>query len=358
MTKTKEIDIGDVTIGGDNRPVIQSMTNTDTENVKETVEQINELEEYGCDIARIAIPNDEAAESSKYIKKYTNLPLVADIHFNHELALKAAEYVDKLRINPGNIGGEKEVREVVEKAKEQGIPIRVGVNSGSIEKEFKDYPMERALELSTIKNAKMLERQSYGNMVLSAKSSDVPTMVKANRRISESDELENNYPLHLGVTEAGPKNRGSIKNAIGIGSLLLDGIGDTIRVSLSADPKYEVIRGKQILSDVGLYDMPEVISCPTCGRTRMDVEGTAEELEEEFAKNPEIYQSDLRVTCMGCNVNGPGEAEKSDLGIVGNARNDNILFYENGEVVDSLESTDKEEILDKFYSDFLENYKK
>lgn len=353
--KTKVVDVGGVKIGGDNRPHVQSMTNTDTVDVESTVEQIRRLEKYDCDLVRASVPDEDSAHALSEIRNRINIPLVGDIHFNHELALMAAPNVDKLRINPGNIGGKEKVKEVVEKAKEYDIAMRVGVNSGSIEKEFKDRPTAEGMYKSVIKYVNMLEDLGFGKFVWSAKSSNVDETVSANRKIAN----DINYPAHLGVTEAGGGRQGIIKNTAGMSRLLGEyGIGDTIRVSLSEDPKEEVITGKQILAANGLYDMPEVISCPTCARTRMDVIYLSDKLQEEFVKNTDDYiDSFNKVALMGCNVNGPGEAEKTDIGFVGNSKNDNILIYRDGEIERPLKTDDRDEVWLEIKKE-LERYKK
>lgn len=312
--KTKEINIGGVKIGGDNPVAIQSMCCTDTRNVNETCEQISRLEEAGCEIIRVAVPDMEAAEALKEIKKNIHIPLVADIHFNYRLALKAIENgADKLRINPGNIGNEDRVKAVAEAAKEKNIPMRIGVNSGSLEKDIlQKYGAvtPEGLVESALRHVEILERYDFDNIVISIKASNVPFTMKAYSILSEKV----NYPLHLGITESGTVWTGSIKSAVGIGLILGLGIGDTIRVSLTGDPVEEVKTAREILKALELRKFGvEFISCPTCGRTEIDLISIANSVEEKcrgIGKN-------IRVAVMGCAVNGPGEAKEADIGIAG-----------------------------------------
>ena len=328
--KSRKIKVGRLYIGGDAPVTVQSMTNTDTTNIKETIKQINDLEEIGCEVIRVSAPTIEAAKALKEIKKNINIPLVADIHFDYRIAIEAAKYADKLRINPGNIGKEDKIKLVVNAAKEQGIPIRIGVNLGSLEKDIFDkygYTTEAMVE-SALRHVKILEGLGFYDMVVSLKASDVNTMINANRLFSKKTE----YPMHLGVTEAGSKLPGTIKNSIGLGVLLSEGIGDTIRVSLSEDPKEEVKVGKQILRSLGLKkDGVEVTSCPTCARANIDVIKISEEIENKTEK----IKKPIHVAIMGCAVNGPGECKKADIGVVGGSNNDN-LFYKNGEIVGKI----------------------
>lgn len=311
---TREIKIGNKVIGGNNPILIQSMTNTKTEDVAATVAQIKQLEEAGCDIIRCAVPTMEAAKAISEIKKQISIPLVADIHFDYKLAIAAMENgADKIRINPGNIGSEDRVKAVVDVAKQRNIPIRVGVNSGSLEKEFvekyKGVTAEGLVE-SALGKVKLIENMGYDNLVISIKSSDVMMCVKAHQLIS----TKTNYPLHVGITEAGTLISGNIKSSIGLGLILNQGIGDTIRVSLTGDPIEEIKSAKLILRTLGLRKGGiEVVSCPTCGRTRIDLIGLANKVENMVAG----YDLNIKLAVMGCVVNGPGEAKEADLGIAG-----------------------------------------
>lgn len=312
--KTKEVWIGNRVIGADHPILIQSMTNTKTENVAETVAQINKLAAAGCDIIRCAVPTMEAAEALKEIKKQITIPLVADIHFDYRLAIAAIENgADKIRINPGNIGSPERVRAVVDAAKERKIPIRVGVNSGSLEKDLLEKyhgVTAEALVESALDKAGLIEDMGYDNLVISIKSSDVMMCVKAHELIAEKTD----HPLHVGITESGTVISGNIKSAIGLGLILNQGIGDTIRVSLTGDPTEEIKSAKIILRTLGLRKGGiEVVSCPTCGRTRIDLIGLANQVENMVADIP----LDIKVAVMGCVVNGPGEAREADIGIAG-----------------------------------------
>lgn len=311
---TKPVQIGSRVIGGGNPVLIQSMCNTKTEDAGATIAQILELERAGCDIIRVAVPTMEAAESLETIKKSIHIPLVADIHFDYRLAIAAMECgADKIRINPGNIGSEKNVRAVVDKAKEYNVPIRVGVNSGSLEKplieKYGGVTAEGIVE-SALDKAAMIERMGYDNLVISIKSSDVMMCVKAHELIARKTI----HPLHVGITEAGTLLSGNIKSAIGLGLILNQGIGDTIRVSLTGSPVEEVKSAKLILRTLGLRKGGvEVVSCPTCGRTQIDLIGLANQVETMVQE----YPLDIKVAVMGCVVNGPGEAREADLGIAG-----------------------------------------
>lgn len=312
--KTKEVRIGNRVIGADHPILIQSMTNTKTENVADTVAQIQKLTAAGCDIIRCAVPTMEAAAALREIKKQIEIPLVADIHFDYRLAIAAMENgADKIRINPGNIGDEGRVRAVVTEAKERGIPIRVGVNSGSLEKDLLEKyhgVTAEALVESALDKVKLIEDMGYDNLVISIKSSDVMMCVKAHELIAK----QTNHPLHVGITESGTVTSGNIKSAIGLGLILNQGIGDTIRVSLTGDPTEEIKSAKIILRTLGLRKGGiEVVSCPTCGRTRIDLIGLANQVENMVADIP----LDLKVAVMGCVVNGPGEAREADIGIAG-----------------------------------------
>ncbi len=311
---TKKIQIGDRVIGGGNPILIQSMTNTRTDDVKATTEQIRRLTEAGCEIIRCAVPDMEAAKALGEIKKEISIPLVADIHFDYRLAIAAIEHgADKIRSNPGNIGGPDRVRAVVDAARERNIPIRVGVNSGSLEKDlvekYHGVTAEGIVE-SALDKVHMIEELNYDRIVISIKSSDVMMCAKAHERIAEKTD----YPLHVGITEAGTLYAGNIKSAVGLGIILYQGIGDTIRVSLTGDPLEEIRSAKRILKTLGLRKGGiEVVSCPTCGRTRIDLIGLAERVEQMVEDIP----LDCKVAVMGCVVNGPGEAKEADIGIAG-----------------------------------------
>ncbi len=307
--------VGSVPVGGDSPISVQTMTNTDTSDIEKTVEQIHELENCGCDIIRVAIPDQKSARALFEIKNRVSIPIIADIHFDYKLAVTAIEYgkADGIRINPGNIGRPDKIEIIVNKAKKYGIPIRIGINSGSLEKDLlKKYgqPNAEALVESAIKHIKMFELLNFKNIKVSLKSSDVITTIKAYKMLSEKVD----YPLHLGITEAGTKYSGIIKSAIGIGTLLYEGIGDTIRVSLTDHPKEEIKAGVEILRALGLKKKGvEIISCPTCGRCKIDLIGIANEIQK---KTSTIDQS-LKVAVMGCIVNGPGEAREADIGAAG-----------------------------------------
>ena len=327
--QTKTVSIGNRKIGGGNPILIQSMCNTKTEDAEATVSQILALEEAGCDIIRVAVPTMEAAGALKEIKRQIHIPLVADIHFDYRLALAAIENgADKIRINPGNIGSEERVRAVVDKAKEYGIPIRVGVNSGSLEKEllekYHGVTAEGIVE-SALMKVRMIEEMGYDNLVISIKSSDVLMCIKAHELIAEQTA----YPLHVGITEAGTVRSGTIKSSVGLGIILHQGIGDTIRVSLTGDPVEEVMTAKQILKTLGLRKGGvEVVSCPTCGRTRIDLISLVNRVE---AMVTEFDHLDVKVAVMGCVVNGPGEAKEADLGVAGGIGEG--LLFRKGEII-------------------------
>lgn len=332
---TKTVKIGDRVIGGGNPILIQSMTNTRTEDVKETIEQIHRLEAAGCDIIRSTVPTLEAAEAFREIKKEISIPLVADIHFDYKMAIAAIENgADKIRINPGNIGGREKLREVVAAAKERQIPIRVGVNGGSLEKElvekYQGVTPEGIVE-SALDKVHMIEEAGYDNMVISIKSSNIPVCIKAHELLIKKMD----YPLHIGITEAGTLYGGNIKSSVGLGILLYEGIGDTLRVSLSGDPVEEIKSAKTILRSLGLYHQGiEVISCPTCGRTRIDLIGLANRVEEMVADIP----LNLKVAVMGCVVNGPGEAKEADIGIAGGIGEG--LLIKKGEIIKKVPEKD------------------
>ena len=324
---TKVVKIGDRVIGGGNPILIQSMTNTKTEDVAATVAQIQALTAAGCDIIRCAVPTMEAAEALTEIKKQVSIPVVADIHFDYRLALAAIEHgADKIRINPGNIGSTERVRAVVDAPKERGIPIRVGVNSGSLEKDlvekYHGVTAEGIVE-SALDKVHLIEDMGYDNLVISIKSSDVMMCVKAHELIA----TQTDHPLHVGITESGTIISGNIKSSIGLGLILHQGIGDTIRVSLTGDPLEEIKSAKLILRTLGLRKGGvEVVSCPTCGRTRIDLIGLANQVENMVADIP----LDIKVAVMGCVVNGPGEAKEADIGIAGGIGEG--LLIKNGEV--------------------------
>ena len=338
--QTKEIAIGNVKIGGMNPVAIQSMTNTKTEDVEATVAQILALEAAGCEIVRCAVPTMEAAQALKEIKKQIHIPLVADIHFDYRLAVAAIENgADKIRINPGNIGSEEKVKAVVDKAKEYGVPIRVGVNSGSLEKplleKYGGVTAEGIVE-SALDKVHMIEDMGYDNLVVSIKSSDVMMCVKAKQCP---------YPLHVGITESGTVYSGNVKSSVGLGIILYEGIGNTIRVSLTGDPVEEIRTAKLILKTLGLKKGGiEVVSCPTCGRTKIDLIGLANQVEKMVSDIP----LDIKVAVMGCAVNGPGEAKEADIGIAGGIGEG--LLIKKGQVVkkvkeDKLLDTLRQELL-------------
>ncbi|MBE5880899.1 MAG: flavodoxin-dependent (E)-4-hydroxy-3-methylbut-2-enyl-diphosphate synthase [Lachnospiraceae bacterium] len=342
---TKVIQIGDKKIGGGNPVLIQSMTNTHTEDVEATVAQILRLEQAGCEIIRCTVPTLEAAKAIAAIKKQIHIPLVADIHFDYKMAIAAMENgADKIRINPGNIGSIERVKAVVDVAKERNIPIRVGVNSGSLEKnlveKYGGVTAEGIVE-SALDKVRIIEELGYDNLVISIKSSDVLMCVAAHEKLVE----QTSYPLHVGITESGTITSGNIKSSIGLGIILHQGIGDTIRVSLTGDPVEEIKSAKLILRTLGLRKGGiEVVSCPTCGRTRIDLIGLANEVEKMVADIP----LDLKVAVMGCVVNGPGEAKEADIGIAGGIGEG--LLIKKGEIVkkvpeDMLLATLRDELL-------------
>lgn len=343
--QTKVIHIGDKVIGGGNPVLIQSMTNTRTEDVAATVAQIHRLEQAGCEIIRCTVPTLEAAQALKEIKKEITIPLVADIHFDYKMAIAAMENgADKIRINPGNIGGRENVKAVVDVAKERNIPIRVGVNSGSLEKnlveKYHGVTADGIVE-SALDKVHIIEELGYDNLVISIKSSDVLMCTKAHEILADKTK----YPLHVGITESGTVWSGNIKSALGLGMILSQGIGDTIRVSLTGDPVEEIKSAKLILRTLGLRKGGiEVVSCPTCGRTKIDLIGLATKVEEMVADIP----LDIKVAVMGCAVNGPGEAKEADIGIAGGIGEG--LLIKHGEIVrkvpeEQLLAVLKEELL-------------
>ncbi len=341
------IRIGSVPVGGNSPITIQSMTNTRTEDVDATVAQIKQLEEAGCDIIRVAVPSLKAASVLGRIKDRISIPLVADIHFDYRIALEAiGEGVDGLRINPGNIGDKNRIQQVVRMAKKSRIPIRIGVNSGSLEKDILEKfgsPTAEALVESGLRHVAILESLDFYDIKISLKSSDVSTTVKAYRMIGEKVD----YPLHLGVTEAGTLIGGTVKSSIGIGSLLLDGIGDTIRVSLTEDPVREIEVGKEILRSLGLYRKGiEIISCPTCGRCSIDLIKIASRVADEVKS----LDKPLKIAIMGCAVNGPGEAREADLGIAGGK--DKGVIFRKGKIIRTVK---EEELVDALMEE-IEKY--
>jgi len=339
--KTRVIKVGNVPIGGDNPIVIQSMTNTDTCDVNRTVEQIRELTIAGCEIIRVAVPDFEAAAAIKHIKKSISIPLIADIHFDYRLALASIESgVDGLRLNPGNIGDYQNVIKVVEAAKERKIPIRIGVNSGSLSKEkIAKYGVNaRSIVESALEHVAILEKANYHEMKISVKASSVPLTLESYRLLSEKVD----YPLHLGITEAGTEFCGTIRSSIGIGTLLAEGIGDTIRVSLTANPIEEVKVAKEILKSLNLRKGLKIISCPTCGRTEIDLISITKEVEKKLQK---FEDYDLTVAVMGCVVNGPGEAREADFGIAGGKKEG--LIFKKGKIIQKVP---EQQLVDKLVS--------
>lgn len=347
--KTKEVRIGDVIIGGGHPVAIQSMTNTKTEDVEATAAQIQRLEAAGCEIIRCAVPTMDAAHALKEIKKQIHIPLVADIHFDYRLAIAAIENgADKIRINPGNIGSRERLQAVVEKAKEYEVPIRVGVNSGSLEKplleKYGGVTAEGIVE-SALDKVRMIEEMGYDNLVVSIKSSDVLMCVKAHELIASRCP----YPLHVGITEAGTVYSGNVKSSVGLGIILYEGIGNTIRVSLTGDPLEEIKTAKLILKTLGLRKGGiEVVSCPTCGRTQIDLIGLANQVENMVAGIP----LDIKVAVMGCVVNGPGEAKEADIGIAGGIGEG--LLIRKGEIMKKVK---EEELLETLRQELL-NWKR
>ncbi len=341
----REVTVGGVKIGGNNPISIQSMTNTDTRNVKETVDQIKRLETAGCQIIRVAVPDMEAAYAVGEIKKQIKIPLVSDIHFDYKLALECIKNgVDKVRINPGNIGDKERVKMVCDACRERNIPIRIGVNGGSLEKELlKKYgkPTADALVESALSHVKILEDLDFHDIVVSIKVSDVPTMLEAYRKFNQISDI----PLHVGVTEAGTKQAGMVKSAVGIGALLSEGIGNTMRVSLTADPVEEIYAAKEILKVLGLRKQgAELISCPTCGRTRINMIPIAEEMEKRLRD----INKDIKVAVMGCAVNGPGEAREADIGVAGGVGEG--LIFAKGEI---LRKVKEDEIIPALMEEIL-----
>lgn len=340
--KTRVVRVGNVLVGGDNRVSVQSMTNTDTRDVEATVKQIKELQNAGCDIVRCAVLDMEAAKAIGEIVKRIEIPLVADIHFDYKLALEAIKNgVSALRINPGNIGSRERVEILAKACKEKNIPIRIGVNSGSLSKELLEKygkVTSEALVESALSHVKILEDVGFYDIVVSIKSSNIETMINSYRLASEKMD----YPLHLGVTEAGTPWRGTIKSSIGLGALLSEGIGDTIRVSLTGDPVEEIKVGREILKNFGfIKDGIEFISCPTCGRTQIDLINIAKEVENRL----ESCNKPIKVAVMGCVVNGPGEAKEADIGIAGGVGEG--LIFRKGKIIKKVKEEDLVEELIK-----------
>ena len=328
--KTRQIKVGNVFIGGQKKVVIQSMCNTKTTDVDATVKQILDLEKAGCEIIRVACPTVEDAKAIKEIKKRIHIPIVADIHFNYKIALEAINSgVDKIRINPGNIGSMENVKKVVEACKEKKIPIRIGVNSGSIKKELLEkygHPTPEAMIESAKKHVDILEELGFYDICISLKASDLDLCIKTYELASKVFP----YPLHIGITEAGTSFSGTIKSSIGLGVLLRKGIGDTIRVSLADDPVLEVKVAKEILKDCNLLKLPKLVACPTCGRTQIDLIPLVKEVEEYL----QTIDKDITVAVMGCAVNGPGEAREADIGIAGGIKEG--LLFKKGEIIKKI----------------------
>ena len=343
---SREVTVGNVKIGGNNPISVQSMTTTDTRDPKSTIEQIKRLEAVGCDIVRVAVPDMEAAKCIGEIKAGVNIPVIADIHFDHRLALEAIEQgIDGVRINPGNIGSIEKVKAVVEKCKERNLKIRIGVNGGSLEKELlQKYgsATAEALVESALGHVKILEDLDFHNIVISLKSSDIYKTLEAYELISKKVD----YPLHIGITESGSVKKGTIKSSIGVGALLLKGIGDTLRISLTGDPTEEIIVGKEILRSLDLLnDKIKVVSCPTCGRCNIDLINTVNEVESKISH----MDKNITVAIMGCAVNGPGEPREADIGIAG-GKGEGLLFKK-GEIVRKIKG-------DRLVEELLEEIEK
>ncbi|ANQ53376.1 4-hydroxy-3-methylbut-2-en-1-yl diphosphate synthase [Thermosipho affectus] len=333
----KEINIGNVKIGGKNPIVIQSMTNTNTENIEETLSQINRLYKAGCELVRVSIPTFEAAIALKNITKKSPIPVIADIHYDYKLAIESIKNgAKKIRINPGNIGNKEKVKEIVKVAKEYNIPIRVGANSGSISNEFAHLSKVDALCESALKEVKILESLGFYNIVISVKSSDVKETIQAYEKIYNITE----YPLHLGVTEAGTYEWALIKSSIALGYLLYNGIGDTIRISIAGDPVNEVIVAKKILISLNLRKGPQIIACPTCARTNIDVENWANILEQRFSNK------NIKIAVLGCVVNGIGEGKDADIGIAGIPNG--FILFKDGKIIGQFKSEEIIDVLEKY----------
>lgn len=333
--RTRAVKCGDIFIGGDNDIVIQSMTNTKTSDLGSTVNQILQLEKEGCQMVRVSVPDKDSAKVISKIKEKIHIPLVADIHFDYLLALESIENgIDKLRINPGNIGDNERVRQVVIKAKQYNVPIRIGVNMGSLEKNIQEKygRTPKAMVESALYNIRLLEKYDFNDIIVSLKASEIETMIESYESFAQISD----YPLHLGVTEAGTLRGGTVKSAMGIGHLLLNGIGDTIRVSLTADPVEEIPVAKMILQNIGYKFGAVVVSCPTCARTNIDIINLANKVEEATKG----IKKDIKIAVMGCIVNGPGEAKDADIGIAGGKGE--ALFFANGK---SLKKVKEENIV-------------
>ncbi len=346
-TQTRQVFVGGVPIGAKSRITVQSMTTTKTENYDDTIRQIHQLEEAGCDIIRVTVPSQLAAENLTNLVKNSNVPIVADIHFDYRLALKSVDAgVQKIRINPGNIGKSDRVKAVLDSCKSANVPIRIGVNAGSLEKDIIEkygYPTAEGMLESASRHIQICEENGFQNLIVSLKSSDVSMMIRANRMFAEKYDI----PLHLGVTEAGPFRSGTVKSAVGIGTLLADGIGDTIRVSLTDDPVREVEIGQEILKSLG-YPSKSVtlISCPTCGRLEVDLIALVLRVEEKIA----TIQKPIKVALMGCAVNGPGEAKDAHLGIACGKKE--AVLYRDGKAIGKIP---EDQILEKLMNE-IENY--
>lgn len=330
--KTRVVEIGKVKIGGDNGIAIQSMCNTPTRDVKKTVEQILKLEDAGCDIIRVAVPDKESVSALPKIKEQINIPIIADIHFDHRLAIECADTADKIRINPGNIGGHDRFKEVIRAAKENGIPLRIGVNLGSLEKDIEERSgrTPEAIVESAARAIKVAEELGFKDLVISLKSSSVADTICAYRIFSKRFD----HPLHIGVTEAGPLPIGAVKSSVGIGTLLAEGIGDTIRVSLTEDPVEEVCIAKEILRSLNFRKGRIFVSCPTCARTNPQIISFAKEIEEKTRK----IDNPMKIAVMGCEVNGPGEAKDADIGIA--FSRDRAFLFRKGRMIRSVEQED------------------
>jgi (E)-4-hydroxy-3-methylbut-2-enyl-diphosphate synthase len=351
--KTRPVYVGKVGIGGDNPISIQSMTNTDTHDIDATYDQVMRLAEVGCDIVRITAPDLKSVNTfASLISRGVDVPLVADIHFNHEIAIAAAQSgVSKIRINPGNIGDDDKVLKVVEACKSASVPIRIGVNSGSLEKHILakyTSPTPEALAESALYHAALLEKFDFSDIVISVKASNVPDMIKANRILAKKTM----YPLHLGVTEAGGGNSAIVKSSIGIGTLLTEGIGDTVRVSLTDDPVKEIYAAKEILRAVGMAKEPglDIVACPTCGRTKINLIGLLGEFKDRVRKEG-LDNLNIKVALMGCVVNGPGEAREADLGIAGG--NGEGLLFKKGEIIRKV---DEARLIDELIAEIKNTY--
>ena len=346
--KSRVINVGNVKIGGNNPISVQSMTTTDTKNVNATVDQIKKLTTAGCDIIRVAVPDHESANAISKIKKQINIPLIADIHFDYKLAIASIKNgADAIRINPGNIGSEERVKRILAIAKNDGTSIRIGVNSGSLEEDLleKFGVSVEAIIQSALRYVELFEKYNFYNLKLSLKSSSVLQTIRSYEKMSQLVD----YPFHLGVTEAGTTFSGTIKSAIGIGSLLAQGIGDTIRVSLTADPAEEIKTGIEILRSLGLRRGPQIISCPTCGRTEIDIISITNKVEDKINKMD--IRKNFTVAVMGCVVNGPGEAKEADIGVAGGK--DEALLFEKGKVIKKIPS---HKIIDELISKITNKY--